>query len=122
MQVKSPHMFKMSHPSLSAIASVRPHMTSALMAETGLDEAVLTAVVHRFYDRIRNDGALEPVFERWLALFRDTAEESCTPAGAAHLRERARRIARSLDMAIEDNRGMGLCSVAAKPEDGRHVR
>ena len=168
MQVKSLHRFAMSHPSLNAVASVRPRMTAALMAETGLDETVLSAVVHRFYEKIRNDEVLGPVFEqrihewdthlakmvdfwssvalmtgrysgspmqahlplpvewphfeRWLALFRETAAETCTPAGAAHLIDRAERIARSLNMAIEDSRGVGFCPAAATPDDGRHGR
>jgi len=158
----------MSSPSLTAVVSVRPHITAALMAETGIDETVLTAVVHRFYDKIRNDEVLGPVFEqrirdwdthlakmvdfwssvalmtgrysgtpmqahlllpvewphfeRWLALFHDTAAESCTAAGTAHLMDRAQRIARSLNMAIEDSRGMGLCSAVSKLEDGHNVR
>ena len=41
-------------------------------------------------------------FERWLALFREAAFETCTPEGAAHVVERAERIARSLRMAVED--------------------
>lgn len=41
-------------------------------------------------------------FERWLALFRETAEEVCSPAGAAHVIDRAARIARSLHMATQD--------------------
>ena len=123
-------------------------MTAALMAETGLDEAVLTALVHRFYDKVRADLLLGPVFaarivdwephlarmvefwssvalmtgcyhgspvtrhanlpvtwthfERWLTLFRETASQTCTPAGAAHVITRAERIARSLNFAIED--------------------
>lgn len=158
----------MSQPSPPGLASVRPDMTAALMARTGLDEARLTAVVHRFYERIRSDEVLGPVFaerihdwdrhlakmvdfwssvalmtgrysgtpmqahlrlpvdwphfERWLALFRDTAAETCTPAGAAHLVERAERIARSLNMAIEDERGLGPGSVAARDDGGAHVR
>lgn len=40
-------------------------------------------------------------FERWLTLFRETAIETCSPAGAAHFIERAERIARSLNMAVE---------------------
>jgi hemoglobin len=40
-------------------------------------------------------------FERWLGLFRETAQEVCTPAGAAHVIERAERIARSLHIAVE---------------------
>lgn len=41
-------------------------------------------------------------FERWLALFRETATETCPPKGAAHVIDRAERIARSLHMAVED--------------------
>jgi len=41
-------------------------------------------------------------FEHWLDLFRETAYEVCTPEGAAHVIERAERIARSLHMAVED--------------------
>lgn len=41
-------------------------------------------------------------FDRWLTLFRETAHEVCTPVGAAHVIERAERIARSLHMAVED--------------------
>jgi len=47
-------------------------------------------------------------FERWLDLFRDTARETCTPAGAAHVIERAERIARSLRIAVaEEQAGPG---------------
>jgi hemoglobin len=48
-------------------------------------------------------------FGRWLDLFRQTATETCPPAGAAHVIERAERIARSLHMAVEDTaRGAGV--------------
>lgn len=46
-------------------------------------------------------------FARWLALFEATAAEVCPPAGAAHLVERARRIARSIEMAVADARDAG---------------
>lgn len=39
-------------------------------------------------------------FDRWLALFRATAIEICTPAGAAHVTLRAERIAHSLHIAV----------------------
>ena len=39
-------------------------------------------------------------FDRWLALFRATAAETCTPAGAALVIERAERIAQSLHIAV----------------------
>ncbi len=41
-------------------------------------------------------------FERWLELFRETADEVCSPEGAAYVIERAERIARSLHMARQD--------------------
>ncbi|RMH47508.1 MAG: group III truncated hemoglobin [Alphaproteobacteria bacterium] len=118
------------------------------MAETGLDEAILRELVHRFYDRVRADDVLGPIFEariddwephldrmvafwssvalmtgryhgapvpahaplpvtwahfeRWLALFRQTAEEICPPQGAAHVITQAERIARSLHMAVRN--------------------
>lgn len=128
------------------IASARPDMTAAIMAETGLDEDVLRCLVHGFYECVREDAVLGPIFaarisdwpphldrmvafwssvalmtgryhgrpvpahtplpidaahfDRWLGLFRDTAHDVCTPAGAAHVIERAERIARSLRMAV----------------------
>jgi len=130
------------------IASARPDMTAALMARTGLDEEILSELVHRFYGKVRGDGVLGPIFEaritdwaphlermvafwssvalmtgryhgapvpahaslpvtwahfdRWLALFRETAQQVCTPEGARHVTEAAERIARSLHMAVED--------------------
>lgn len=144
----------MDDPPLRATESLRPGMTARLMAETGLDEAMLHRLVHHFYDRVRADALLAPVFAarvgdwgphlrrmvdfwssvalmtgryhgapvpaharlpvdeshfaRWLELFRLTAHEVCPPAGAAHLIDRAERIARSLHMAVEEaQRGPG---------------
>jgi len=123
-------------------------MTQAIMHSTGLDEAILTKLVHRFYARVRADADLGPIFasrisdwpphlarmvdfwssvalmtgryhgapvpahtglpvktahfDRWLALFRETARDVCTPDGADHVITRAERIARSLDMAVQD--------------------
>lgn len=130
------------------IISARPQMTAEIMARTGLDEDKLTALVHRFYDKVRADAVLGPIFaarisdwgphlermvefwssvalmtgryrgtpmpahvtlpvewdhfKRWLVLFRETADETCSSEGAAHVIERAERIARSLHMAVED--------------------
>ena len=44
-------------------------------------------------------------FERWLALFADTAYEHCPPAAAALFADRATRIAQSLQMGIALHRG-----------------
>ncbi|MDP3961028.1 MAG: group III truncated hemoglobin [Pseudorhodobacter sp.] len=135
-----------AEPSLSA----RPQITADLMAETGLDDAILTRLVHGFYHRVREDALLGPVFaaritdwgphlarmvafwssvalmtgryhgapipahlplpigdahfSRWLELFRTTAREVCPPAGAAHVIERAERIAASIAINVKDAR------------------
>ena len=39
-------------------------------------------------------------FDRWLALFEETANEVCPPAAAEHLIERAHRVAESLELGI----------------------
>ena len=121
------------------------------MSETGLDEARLADLVHRFYARAQADPLLGPIFaahigdwdhhlgrmvdfwssvalmtgryhgqpvqahavlpidpvhfERWLVLFRETARETCPPAGAAVVIERAERIAQSLQIAADTARG-----------------
>lgn len=136
---------------LRPLPSRRPEITAALMAETGLTDALLARLVQEFYGRVRADALLGPVFaarirdwgphlermadfwssvalmtgryhgapmqahlglpvgqahfDRWLALFRATVADLCTPAGAAHLAERAERIAASLSMAIADHAG-----------------
>lgn len=137
--------------------SARPAITAALMEETGLTEDLLRDVVHGFYDRVRADAELGPIFadrihdwgphlarmvdfwssvalmtgryhgapvpahatlpvtgahfDRWLALFRQTATELCPPAGAAHLILRAERVARSLHMAVRDAANDGVPSL-----------
>ncbi len=44
------------------IRSVRPAMTVEVMVSTGLDDAILTRLVHGFYYRVRNDPLLGPIF------------------------------------------------------------
>ncbi len=44
------------------LVSVRPQMTAALMAQTGLDDEILTRLVHRFYTKVRADPVLGPIF------------------------------------------------------------
>ena len=46
-----------------------------------------------------------PHFDRWLALFAETAHELCPPAAAAHFLERAHRIADSLELGIAARNG-----------------
>ncbi|MDP1752696.1 MAG: group III truncated hemoglobin [Reyranella sp.] len=47
-------------------------------------------------------------FDRWLALFEETATAVCPPAATDHFIERARRIAQSLELGIASVRGVRL--------------
>ncbi|SFG26110.1 hemoglobin [Palleronia marisminoris] len=42
--------------------SARPAITADLMERTGLDEPLLTELVHRFYGKVRADAVLGPIF------------------------------------------------------------
>jgi len=44
-------------------------------------------------------------FDRWIALFEDTANNLCPPAAALHFSERARRIADSFELGIAARQG-----------------
>jgi hemoglobin len=48
-------------------------------------------------------------FDRWLALFEDTARDICPPVAAEHFIERARRIAESLELGMAVHHGAMLC-------------
>lgn len=123
----------------------------------GIDEAMLEALVHAFYAKVRQDDLLGPVFasriqdwpphlqrissfwrkvvlgtgpydgqplalhlplpiqaehfDRWLGLFGETARHLCPPAAAALLCDRAERIAQSIEMGLQDHRGLPLKAV-----------
>jgi hemoglobin len=47
-------------------------------------------------------------FDRWLALFEDTAREICPPEAAAHFIDRAQRIAASLELGVAGANGVML--------------
>ena len=132
-------------------AGRRASVVSGIVERTGIDEAMIERLVHRFYEAVRLDPLLGPVFaariadwgphlermcafwssvalmsgryhgqpmekhlplpvdaahfDRWLALFEATAERECPPAAAAHLLERAQRIAQSLELGIACRNG-----------------
>ena len=44
-------------------------------------------------------------FDRWLALFAETAHEVCPPEAAVHFVERAQRVAESLELGIAGSLG-----------------
>jgi hemoglobin len=47
-------------------------------------------------------------FDRWLALFEETARKVCPPEAEAHFVERARHIAESLELGIAGHHGVRL--------------
>jgi hemoglobin len=47
-------------------------------------------------------------FDRWLALFEETAREICPPQAAAHFIDRAQRIASSLELGVAGANGLML--------------
>ncbi len=139
---------------IPVISERRLEVTQAIRDETGIDEAMIERLVHGFYDRVRADDMLGPVFaeritdwgphlermvqfwssvalmtgayhgqpmrvhlplpidgrffDRWLALFEQTADDLCPPAAARHFVERARRIAESLELGIATAQGVRL--------------
>ena len=132
----------------------RAALSEAIAAETGIDDVIIEGLVRRFYEKVRADALLGPVFEtrihdwephlkrmcafwssvalmtgryhgtpmakhlplpvdakhfdRWLALFEETAREICTAKAADHFIERARRIAESLEIGIAGSNGAFL--------------
>ncbi|WP_419914072.1 group III truncated hemoglobin [Hoeflea sp.] len=132
----------------------RERISREISERTGITEALIERLVRRFYDRVRADPLLSPVFaeritdwephlqqmfafwssvalltgryhgrpmqkhaplpvsaqhfDRWLALFEETARDICTPSAAEHFVERARNIAQSLEMGVAQHQGVLL--------------
>jgi hemoglobin len=57
-------------------------------------------------------------FSRWLAIFAETADEVCSPEAAAHFKERALRIASSLELGVAAGRGEIVAPRRADPGPG----
>ena len=139
------------HPDRAEAAQRRIDASDKISRETGIDEALIDALVEGFYARVREDDLIGPVFaarienwaphlaqmklfwssvalstgvyqgrpmpkhlplpidarhfDRWLELFDQTAADLCSPQGHAHLMERARRIAESLELGIANSSG-----------------
>lgn len=135
-------------------AARRARITADIVRRTGIDDAMIERLVRAFYDKVRGDALLRPVFDarirdwephlrrmcafwssvalmsgryhgqpmgkhlplpvdarhfdRWLALFEETARAVCPPAAAAHFVERAHRIAESLELGIAGQKGVFL--------------
>ena len=132
----------------------RAAFTAEVQARTGIDEAMIERLVHGFYDRVRADSELGPIFaarikdwaphlkkmcafwssvtlmtgryhgrpmqqhaplpvdaghfDRWLALFVETANDLCPPPAAELFVAKARLIAESIELGIATSRGLML--------------
>lgn len=132
----------------------RAEASARLGAATGIDEALISDLVEGFYEKVRGDPLLGPIFaeriedwephlaqmkrfwssvalatgvyggrpmpkhmrlpvdaehfDRWLALFDETAQELCTPLAARHFVTRARNIALSLELGVANHNGVML--------------
>ena len=89
------------------ISDWEPHLTR--MCEFWSSVALMTGIYH---GRPMERHLLLPVdgrhFDRWLQLFREAAHEVCPAVAAAHLIERAERVAQSLEMGIAVSQGILL--------------
>ncbi len=132
----------------------RAEASARLGVATGIDEALISDLVEGFYEKVRSDPLLGPIFaeriedwephlaqmkrfwssvalatgvyggrpmpkhmrlpvdaehfDRWLALFDETAQELCTPLAARHFVTRARNIAQSLELGVANHNGVML--------------
>lgn len=132
----------------------RNALTLEVQQRTGIDEPMIERLVRGFYDRVRADPLIGPVFaariadwephlqemmafwssvalmtgryhgrpmqkhlrlpvdarhfDRWLALFEDTARTLCPPTAAEHFIVRARRIAQSFELGVANANGVML--------------
>jgi hemoglobin len=72
----------------------------------------VTLMTGRYHGRPMPKHAALPIdathFDRWLAIFAETARDVCTPAAAELFLERARAIAESLELGIAIHRGQML--------------
>jgi hemoglobin len=135
-------------------ADRRERISAEISAQTGITEAMIERLVHAFYDKVRADEVLGPIFDarihdwaphlaqmcafwssvalmtgryhgtpmvkhmplpvdaahfdRWLALFEQTAHETCPGEAEAHFVERAQRIAASLELGVANANGVML--------------
>ncbi len=86
-------------PAFAGVADWEAHIATILRFWSSV--ALMTGDYHGQPMQAHRHLALTAAhFARWLALFEQTARAHFTEAGAAHMLERAHRIARSLEMGL----------------------
>ena len=88
----------------SRIADWEPHLQQMFAFWSSV--TLMTGRYHGQPMRMHLDLPVgEAHFDRWLALFEETATALCPPAAVAHFMERARRIADSLEFGVATQQG-----------------
>ncbi|HWT08064.1 MAG TPA: group III truncated hemoglobin [Roseomonas sp.] len=86
-------------PAFAGVADWEAHIATIVRFWSSV--ALMTGAYHGQPMRAHAHLKLTPAhFARWLALFEDIARAHFSPEGAAHMIERAQRIARSLEMGL----------------------
>lgn len=86
-------------PAFAGVAEWERHI--AVITGFWCSVALMTGEYHGRPMQAHAHLALTPAhFARWLEIFERTARAHFTPAGAEHMLEKARRIARSLEMGL----------------------
>jgi hemoglobin len=109
----------------------RERITAEIVKRTGIDEHMIERLVRRFYEKVRGDALLGPVFAARIRDWEPHLQRMCAfwssvalmsgryhgnpmtkhlplPVDAAHFVERAWRIAESLELGIAGGRGILL--------------
>ena len=90
---------KLLGPAFATVADWEAHITTILRFWSSV--ALMTGDYHGQPMQAHRHLRLTPAhFARWLALFAEKARAHFSAEGAAHMTERARRIARSLEMGL----------------------
>lgn len=55
----------------------RTRLTAEIAGRTGIDEVMFVRLVHTFYDRVREDKLLEPIFDQRIANWDSHLERIC---------------------------------------------
>jgi hemoglobin len=67
----------MSEPTYRVAAERRAEITAKIRAETGIDETMIEQLVHGFYDRVRRDPLLGPIFDARIADWGPHLQQMC---------------------------------------------
>jgi hemoglobin len=63
--------------SVSSGAARRAQIIQSIQSETGIDEAMIETLVRRFYERVRADGSLAPIFNARIADWEPHLQRMC---------------------------------------------